>query len=229
MKWWLQLSGINLQNSIGSEYKNNGLETPKPTMVIPLEHSIGISSTVTCQYESGIKRLKELSFFDDSKNALEKERELKSTPISLKSYVFGPGVLVSKVNDRVIINFVPVVEDGSSVIGDVIRIVLNNSILLDVVAMENDHETFYFIWEEKRRENEHEKHLARLSGIFNVTKINLDVGPGVHVATPTANLIILYGVRRDRATAYVLAELEKRAAVVAWQREKALIGEITLF
>jgi len=131
---------------------------------------------------------------------------------------------VSRVNGRVIINFVPVVEDGSSVVGDVIRIVLNNSLLLDVVANEQDHETFYFIWEEKRREAEHEKHLARLSGIFNVTKINSAVGPGVHVATPTANLMILYGVKPDHARNYVLNKLEKTAASIAWQREASFIA-----
>lgn len=150
--------------------------------------------------------------------------EWQRTPISQQSYVFGPGVLVSRVNGRVIINFVTVVEDGSSVIGDVIRIVLNNSLLLDVVATENDHETFYFIWEEKRREVEHEKHLARLSGIFNVTKVNGIMGPGVHVATPTANLMILYGVRPEHARAYVLEELRKRATITAWEREAALIS-----
>lgn len=217
------MTGIELKNTLGSEYKDRILEQPSPSLDVDLGSSIGVSSSLTCQYRSGINQLQHFSFFSHS-NAQQTDQDWQRTPISQQSYVFGPGVLVSRVNGRVIINFVTVVEDGSSVIGDVIRIVLNNSLLLDVVATENDHETFYFIWEEKRREAEHEKHLARLSGIFNVTKVDGAMGPGVHVATPTANLMILYGVRPERARAYVLEQLEIRAASTAWQREAALLA-----
>lgn len=222
MTWWLRMTGIELKNALGSQYKDRVLEFPVPSLDVSLKPSIGISSSLTCQYRAGINYLQHISFFHHSV-ADDEELEWQRTPISQQSYVFGPGVLVSRVNGRVLINFVPVVEDGSSVIGDVIRIVLNNSLLLDVVATENDHETFYFIWEEKRREVEHEKHLARLSGIFNVTKVNDAIGAGVHVATPTANFMILYGVRPERARSYVLEQLEKRAANTAWAREAALI------
>ena len=223
MKLWLQMAGIDLTNALGSEYKDEILEKPHPSLSVPRKSSIGISSSLTCQYRAGINYLQHLSFFSRS-NAQETDLEWQRTPISQQSYVFGPGILVSRVNGRVLINFLTVVEDGSSVIGDVIRIVLNNSVLLDVVDTENDHETFYFVWEDKRLGAEDEKQFVRLSGTFNVTKVEGAIGPGVHVATPTANFMILYGVRPETARNYVLEQLKKRAISAAWAREAALIA-----
>ena len=221
MKWWLHMTGSDLRTSLGSEYKDRVIEKPSPSLDIGMKPTTSISSSITCQYQSALNYLQHYSFVAYSK---EDDLDWQKTPISQQSYVFGPGVLVSRVNGRALINFVTVVEDGSSVIGDVIRIVLNNSLLLDVVGSENGRDTFYFIWEDKKRQMEDENQYIRLSGIFNVTKVDNYIGSGVHVATPTANLMILYGVRPERARGYVLEELEKRAATIAWEREAALVA-----
>lgn len=215
--------GIELNKVLGSEYQSYMLERPKPSINVSALADSEVVSGLWCQYKASINHLQDLSFF--SRSHIQRHvGEWKGAPISHQSYVFGPGVLVSNVNGRALVTYVPMVKDGSSVIGSVIRTVLNNSLILDVSSTENGKDTFYFIKEGKKRAAEDKETLSRLSGIYNLTFSESHDGLVNHVFTPTANIIIFYNKRVDKARNRILTQLEVRAEEAAWAREAALVA-----
>ncbi|CAL4085535.1 unnamed protein product, partial [Meganyctiphanes norvegica] len=219
---WLELYGINLDLVLGSEYHDKTLVKPKPLVEVESLGASGVVSGLWCQYQAGVEHLRDLTFY--SRSHIQKHRGAwQGAPISRQASVFGPGVLVSNIEGRVLVTDVRGVEPYS-VIGDVIRTVLNNSLMLDVPTSQNGFDTFYFIKESSRqRAVDDIEHLSRLSGIFNVTKSETDHGPEIHVSTPTAHLIIMYGEKVHKARNRVLKQLELMGENLAWEKEKALL------
>lgn len=222
MSDWLKLYGIEVERVLGSEYHENTLVAPHPVVSVDKLGATEVVSGLWCQYRAGVKHLHDLSFFSQS-HIQHQMGAWHGAPISRQASIFGPGVLVSDINGRVLVTGVGE-DDFSGVIGDVIRTVLNNSIILDVSATHNGLDTFYFIKNSRGRAIEDMSHLGRLSGIFNVTNSETDHGHEIRMSTPTAHLVIMYGERVQRARNRVLGMLEEEAAELAWAREAALVG-----
>ncbi|XP_042234258.1 teneurin-m-like isoform X2 [Homarus americanus] len=219
---WLELYGIELSRVLGSEYHENTLVAPRPVVAVDEMGASEVVSGLWCQYRSGIRHLHDLSFFSQS-HIQHRMGMWNGVPISRQASIFGPGVLVSDIDGRVLVTGVGE-DDFSGVIGDVIRTVLNNSIILDVSATRSGLDTFYFIKNSRPRAIEDTNHLRRLSGIFNVTNSETDHGHEIRMSTPTAHLVIMYGERVQRARSRVLGELEEQAEELAWAREAELVN-----
>lgn len=218
---WLQLYGIELDRVLGSEYHEDTMVVPKPIITVENLGASEVISGLCCQYEAGVKHLHDLSFYSHS-HIQRPMVTWNGAPISRQASVFGPGVLVSDIKGRVLVTAIGE-DDFSGVIGDVIRTVLNNSIILDVSATHSGLDTFYFIKDSRDHAGDDIRHLQRLSGIFNVTNSETERGHEIRMSTPTAHLVIMYGERVQRARRRVLKELEERAEAVAWERETALV------
>ncbi|XP_064078294.1 teneurin-m-like isoform X3 [Macrobrachium nipponense] len=217
---WLELYGIELNRVLGSEYHENTMVKAKPVISVENLGASEVISGLCCQYNAGIKHLHELSFFSQS-HIQRPTATWNGVPISRQASIFGPGVLVSNVKGRVLVTAIG--EEDSVVIGDVIRTVLNNSIILDVSATHGGLDTFYFIKDTQERAQEDLQQLRRLSGIFQVSNNETERGHEIRMSTHTAHLVIMYGERVSRARKQVLKELEERAVAQAWEREAALI------
>lgn len=214
--------GIELGRVLGSEYHENTLVATRPVVAVDDMGASEVVSGLWCQYRAGVRHLHDLSFFSQS-HIQHRMGMWNGAPISRQASIFGPGVLVSDVEDRVLVTDIGE-DDFSGVIGDVIRTVLNNSIVLDVSATHNGLDTFYFIKNSRNRAIEDMGHLQRLSGIFNVTNGETDHGHEIRMSTPMAYLVILYGERVQRARSRILGELERQAEEMAWAREAALVS-----
>ncbi|XP_045622764.2 teneurin-m isoform X2 [Procambarus clarkii] len=219
---WLELYGIELSRVLGSEYHDITLVAPRPVVAVDGMGASEVVSGLWCQYRAGVRHLHDLSFFSQS-HIQYTMGTWNGAPISRQASIFGPGVLVSDIEGRVLVTGVTE-DDFSGVIGDVIRTVLNNSIILDVSATHSGLDTFYFIKNSRNRATEDISHFRRLSGIFNVTNSETDHGHEIRMSTPTAHLVIMYGERVQRARTRVLEELEKQAEDLAWAREGALVS-----
>ncbi|XP_069961217.1 teneurin-m-like isoform X2 [Cherax quadricarinatus] len=219
---WLELYGIELSRVLGSEYHENTLVVPHPVVAVDEMGASEVVSGLWCQYRAGVRHLHDLSFFSQS-HIQHRMGMWNGVPISRQASIFGPGVLVSDIEGRVLVTGVGE-DDFSGVIGDVIRTVLNNSIILDVSATHSGLDTFYFIKSNRVRAIEDINHLRRLSGIFNVTTSDTEHGQEIRMSTPTAHLVIMYGERVQRARSRVLGELEEKAEELAWAREAALVS-----
>ncbi|XP_071540810.1 teneurin-m-like [Panulirus ornatus] len=219
---WLQLYGIELGRVLGSEYHENTLVAPRPVVAVDKMGASEVVSGLWCQYRAGVRHLHDLSFFSQS-HIQHRMGMWNGAPISRQASIFGPGVLVSDIEGRVLVTDIGE-DDFSGVIGDVIRTVLNNSIILDVSATHNGLDTFYFIKNSRNRAIEDLGHLQRVSGIFNVTNGETDHGYEIRMSTPMAHLVILYGEREQRARNRILGELERQAEELAWAREATLVS-----
>ncbi|XP_042864966.1 teneurin-m-like isoform X4 [Penaeus japonicus] len=219
---WLELYGIELRLVLGSEYHEDTMVKPRAVVSVDTLGASEVVSGLWCQYRAGIRHLHGLSFFSQS-HIQRQMGTWNGAPISRQASIFGPGVLVSNIDGRVLVTGVGD-DDFAGVIGDVIRTVLNNSIILDVSSTQNGLDTFYFIKDNRKRAGEDMQHLRRLSGIFNISDSETERGHEIRMSTPTANLVIMYGERVQRARNRVLDEMEQRAARVAWQREVALVS-----
>lgn len=219
---WLELYGIELRLVLGSEYHEDTMVKPRAVVSVDTLGASEVVSGLWCQYRAGVRHLHGLSFFSQS-HIQRQMGTWNGAPISRQASIFGPGVLVSNIDGRVLVTGVGD-DDFAGVIGDVIRTVLNNSIILDVSSTQNGLDTFYFIKDNRKRAGEDMQHLRRLSGIFNISDSESERGHEIRMSTPTANLVIMYGERVQRARNRVLDEMEQRAARVAWQREVALVS-----
>ncbi|KAK7085762.1 hypothetical protein SK128_027291, partial [Halocaridina rubra] len=218
---WLELYGIDLSRVLGSEYHEATMVKPRPVIAVENLGASEVVSGLYCQYRAGVNHLHDLSFYSQS-HIQRSMGAWNGAPISRQASIFGPGVLVSDINGRVLVTAIGE-DDFSGVIGDVVRTVLNNSIILDVSATHSGLDTFYFIKDSRDRAGEDIQHLRRLSGIFNVTTSETERAHEISMSTPTARLVIMYGERMQRARRRILKELEDRAEAVAWERETALV------
>ncbi|XP_063885071.1 teneurin-m-like isoform X4 [Scylla paramamosain] len=218
---WLDLYGIRVNRILGSEYLKSTLVKPRPVVDVDDLGTSEVVSGLWCQYEACVKHLHDLSFFSHS-NMKSRMGTWISAPISRQVSIFGPGVLVSNIDGRVLVTKVGE-GDFTGVVGDVIRTVLNNSIILDVSSTHNGLDTFYFIKSSRNRAAEDMNHLRRLSGVFEVTSTETEHGHEIRMSTPTSHLVIMYGERMQRARSRVLAELKQEAEERAWEREAILV------
>ena len=221
MSEWLDLYGIQVDRVLGSEYLKSTLVKPRPAVAVDDLGTSEVVSGLWCQYEACVKHLHDLSFFSHS-NMKSRMGTWTGAPISRQVSIFGPGVLVSNMDGRVLVTKVGE-GDFAGVVGDVIRTVLNNSIILDVSSTHNGLDTFYFIKSSRNRASEDMNHLRRLSGVFDVTNTETEHGHEIRMSTPTSHLVIMYGERMQRARSRVLAELEQEAEQRAWEREVTLL------
>ena len=221
---WLKIFGIELKTMLGSEYKSQTLDQPSPAISVSGLAPSEVVSGLLCQYKASVKHLQDLTFFSRS-HIQRRVGAWRGAPISQESYAFGEGVLVSDVEGRALVTFVPVVDDGSSVIGDVLKTVLNNSIVLDVTSTDRNKDTFYFIKDSQRKVGEDMQHLGRLTGKFNVTNGKTKFRMETRVSTPTSNIVIIYGEKPERVRNKILQMLEEQAETSAWAREAALVSK----
>lgn len=206
---------------LGSEYHKSTLVKPRPVVAVDDLGTSEVVSGLWCQYRACVKHLHDLTFFSNS-NIQSRMGTWTGVPISRQVSIFGPGVLVSNIEGRVLVTKIGE-GDFTGVVGDVIRSVLNNSLILDVSATHNGRDTFYFIKSNRNKAAEDINTLRRLSGVFNVTNSETEHGHEIRMSTPTAHLVIMYGERVQRARSRVLAELEQEAEQRAWDREAALV------
>ena len=206
---------------LGSEYISQTLEQPSPSVSVTGLAPSEVVSGLLCQYKASINHLQELTFF--SRSHIQREvGAWRGAPISQESYAFGAGVLVSDVNGRALVTYVPVTAGTSAVIGDVLKTVLNNSLILDVTSTdEQGNDTFYFI-KDSGRMRQDMQHLDRLSGKFNITSDSKKWE--IRIETPTSKIIVFYGEKIERVRNKVLSMLESQAVEAAWAREAALIS-----
>ena len=204
---------------LGSKYHDETLNHNQP---IVMETPVRVISGLSCAKENVLEHFsrptllpKSLVQVDDPRLASAKWSVLGT--FSSSGPVLGPGVLVSKVNEKAVVTLVP--HRDNSVVQAVARDVINGSALLDVILPHHKHHTLYLLKEELRTMNEDWQQLQRLSGLFNITKHDSEI----RVVGQTASLVFLYGTSPETARNRLLRRVQRKAADQAWLNEKRLL------
>ena len=120
------------------------------------------------------------SFLPRTRQLCEIKRRLNLSPVlSVKSSIFGVGMLLSSLDNKMIVTMLS--DAGSEVFQNVFSSILSGSEMLDIESV-NEAEEYFFIKEENQYLNDLEE-LERLSGSYNVTN-NSQRGGGEQVWAP---------------------------------------------
>ena len=221
---WMKLVGLNIDDIVGSGYMTRDIVQPE------LIHRAIDQSDNSPDIELGIKQSYELSrhsftspsFLPTSQQLCKVSRRLNLAPrIHVRPSVFGPGMLISVLDRRVIVTmFNSNNNDGNDVFQNVFSSILSGSEILNIETA-NEAEEYFFIKEENQYLNDLEE-LERLSGSFNVTK-NSQRGGGEQVCVRNTrhefSICLLYGVREEKIIRQKLRQTHRSAVKAAWQQE----------
>ncbi|CAL4063225.1 unnamed protein product [Meganyctiphanes norvegica] len=223
---WLKLYGVDLSLMLGSQYHDETVELPKGLLKAPqLAPSLNVISGLSCSTGGVLKHFSEPSLMPQS--LVQSSSPAWTMPtwsvlghFSSSPPVLGPGVVVSRVQDRALVTLVPSREN--SVVQDVARDVLNGSALLDVTMTHHHHHTLYLVKEDPASRHDDLQNLQRLSGLFNVTSKEDGEHPEVRVVGIDVSLIIQYGTDSVSARKHLLRHAHHRAVERAWEMERRL-------
>ena len=223
---WLRLFGVDLYKMLGSNYHDETIDQPKPGLVSPiLGPGLRVISGLSCSTEGILKEFSRPSMVHQS-NVRVDELEWSNPELtklgafSSSGPVLGPGVLVSRVEEKALVTLVPTREN--SVVQAVARDLLNGSLLLDITLPHHRHHTLYLVKDTSMRDEDIQQ-LERLSGLFNVT-VHQAEHPEVRVTGSSASLVLMYGVSASSARHRLLRHVLRKTADHAWEKERHLVA-----
>ncbi|RXG62290.1 Teneurin-m, partial [Armadillidium vulgare] len=223
---WLKLFGMDMDRMLGSKYHDETLDDPLQDLETPnIEPSLRVISGLSCSKKGVLSSFSRPSLLPESLVQIDEPRLASSTWSMLGRFsssgpVLGPGILVSRVNERALVTLVPYREN--SVVQAVARDVLNGSSLLDLTLPHHRHHTLYLLKEDVSAKDDDLEQLQRLSGLFNVTSHEGE-HPEIRVIGYTTSLVFIYGTTPEAARHRLLRHVHHRAAEHAWQAEKRLL------
>lgn len=188
-----------------------------------LDRSPEIELAIRQSYTLSRDSFRSVSFLPRESQLCDQQRRLNLAPrISVRSSIFGSGMLVSKLDKRIIVTMFN--DNNGNAGNDVFQIVfssiLSSSEMLDIGSA-NEAEEYFFIKEENQYQNDLEE-LERLSGSYNVTK-NSQRGGGEQVCVkntrPDFSICLLYGVREEKIIKQRLRQTHRAAVKRAWHQE----------
>ena len=221
---WLSLVGVNIEDIVGSSYMTRNIAQPAVVQraVGQLDRSPEIDLAIKQSYQLSRQSFISPSFLPNHHQLCQVNRRLNLSPrISVKSSIFGSGMLISNIDNRVIVTmFSDNGVGGKDVFQNVFSSVLSGSEMLDIESA-NEAEEYFFIKEENQYLNDLEE-LERLSGSYNVTK-NSQRGGGEQVCVknskPNFSICLLYGVREEKIIKQKLRQSHRAAVKAAWRQE----------
>ena len=223
----MRLYGVDLSLMLGSNYHDETLDKPSPELTTPiLDPALRVISGLSCSTE-GVLNLFSTPTLLPLSNVRVDELQWSNPGLpklgsfSSSGPVLGPGVLVSRVDDRALVSLVPTRDN--SVVQAVARDLLNGSVLLDVTLPHHRHHTLYLVKEDSSVKDEDFQQLQRLSGLFNVT-VHEGEHPEVRVTGNSASLVLMYGVTPSAARHRLLRHVHHRTAEHAWEAERHLVA-----
>ena len=222
---WMKLVGLDLSDLVGSEYMTRDIVQPDLVQGAAgqLDRSPEIELAIRQSYALSRDSFRSVSFLPRESQLCDKQRRLNLAPrISLRPSIFGSGMLVSKLDKRIIVTMFN--DNNGNAGNDVFQIVfssiLSSSEMLDIGSA-NEAEEYFFIKEENQYQNDLEE-LERLSGSYNVTK-NSQRGGGEQVCVkntrPDFSICLLYGVREEKIIKQRLRQTHRAAVKRAWHQE----------
>lgn len=215
-----------MDKMLGSKYHDETLDNPLKDIETPnIKPSLRVISGLSCSKRGVLRSFSRPSLLPESLVQIDEPRLATSQWSMLGKFsssgpVLGPGILVSRVNERALVTLVPYREN--SVVQAVARDVLNGSALLDVTLPHHKHHTLYLVKEDVSARAEDLLQLQRLSGIFNVTSHDGE-HPEIRVTGTTTSLVFLYGTSPEAFRHRILRHVHHRAAEHAWQAERRLV------
>jgi len=220
-KGWLELVGLDIGDIVGSEYMTRDIIQPSPVHRAEsmFESNPEINLAIKESYQLSRQSFLSPSFLQKKHQLCEIKRRLNLSPrISVKSSIFGDGMLLSKLDKRIIVTLVS--EAVNEVFQSVFSSILNGSEMLDIESA-SDAEEYFFIKEENQYLNDLEE-LERLSGSYNVSKGAIR-GGGEQVcvknSSPDFSICMLYGAREERALRQRLRQAHRAAVKDCWNQE----------
>ncbi|XP_050695509.1 teneurin-m-like isoform X5 [Eriocheir sinensis] len=225
---WLNLFGVDLSKMLGSSYHDETVEKQEEGLLqaSQLAPSLSVISGLSCSTEGVLAQFSQPSLLPDS--LVRSDAPAWAIPsweplmrFSPSPPVLGPGVLISRVNERALVTLVPSKENP--VVQDVARDVLNGSALLDVTFTHHHHHTLYLVKENSELRHDDLQQLERLSGRFNVTSKDNGEHHEIHVAGNDVSLVLLYGIDPLAARHRLLRHAHHRAVSRAWENERLLV------
>merc|ERR1711923_164558 len=206
-----------MEDVVGSEYMTQGIIEPSPVHKArsKFESNPEINLAIKESYQLSRQSFLSPSFLPKKHQLCEIKRRLNLSPrISVKSSIFGDGMLLSKLDKRIIVTLVS--EAVNEVFQSVFSSILNGSEMLDIESA-SDAEEYFFIKEGNQYLNDLEE-LERLSGSYNVSK-NSQRGGGEQVCVknniknsrPSFSICLLYGVREEKIIKQKLRQTHRAA------------------
>ncbi|XP_076362879.1 teneurin transmembrane protein Ten-m isoform X2 [Tachypleus tridentatus] len=153
-------------------------------------------------------------------------RRINSRIANLPS-VLGDGILLSRQNDRAIVQ---VVSEASPILRDVVNSVFNDTFMIDFHFSHHGQDSFYFVQPDFSKAQEDWDQLQRLGSMFNVTMHPVKESeslPGVpkvdiRVQSTSVLLNMRYGTSLQEEILRLVVDARRRAVEEAWQQEVAL-------
>ena len=218
---WLQLVGLDLSQIVGSSYMTKNILQPAVLQNAdsPHQRSPEVDLAIKQSYQLSRESFISPSFLPRTSQLCEIKRRINLSPeLSVKSSIFGVGMLLSSLDNKMIVTMLS--DAGSEVFQNVFSSILSGSEMLDIESV-NEAEEYFFIKEENQYLNDLEE-LERLSGSYNVTN-NSQRGGGQQVCVrnsqPLFSICLLYGVREDKVLRQRLRQAHKAAVRDAWAQE----------
>ena len=185
----------------------------------PQDRSPEVDLAIKQSYQLSRQSFISPSFLPRTQQLCEIKRRINLSPkLSVKSSIFGEGMLLSNLHNKMIVTMLS--DAGTEVFQNVFSSILSGSQILDIESA-NEAEEYFFIKEENQYLNDLEE-LERLSGSYNVTK-NSQRGGGEQVCVknsrPRFSICLLYGVREDKVLRQRLRQAHKVAVREAWAQE----------
>merc|ERR1719336_380001 len=232
---WLQLLGLDLDQIVGSSYMTKNIIRPSvlQNAQSPQDRSPEVDLAIKQSYQLSRQSFISPSFLPRTQQLCEIKRRINLSPkLSVKSSIFGSGLLLSNLDGKMIVTMLS--DAGTEVFQNVFSSILSGSQILDIESA-NEAEEYFFIKEENQYLNDLEE-LERLSGSYNVTK-NSQRGGGEQVCVknirsaknslsakgPDFSICLLYGVREERVIKQRLRVSHRAAVRAAWAQEVARV------
>merc|ERR1719336_815253 len=218
---WLQLLGLDLDQIVGSSYMTKNIIRPSvlQNAQSPHDRSPEVDLAIKQSYQLSRQSFISPSFLPRTHQLCEIKRRINLSPkLSVKSSIFGSGLLLSNLDGKMIVTMLS--DAGTEVFQNVFSSILSGSQILDIESA-NEAEEYFFIKEENQYLNDLEE-LERLSGSYNVTK-NSQRGGGEQVCVknskPNFSICLLYGVREEKIIKQKLRQSHRAAVKAAWRQE----------
>ena len=218
---WLGLVGLHLPDIVGSSYMTSNINQPTLTHNANgrLESNPEINLSIRESYELSRQSFLNPSFLPLKDQLTETRRRLNLSPrISLRSSIFGEGMLLSVLNKHVMVTLVS--ESVKGVFQSVFSSILNGSEMLDIESSTNEEE-YYFLKNQNKYSNDIDE-LERLSGSYNVTKSRVRSGHEqvcVKNSSPAFSVCIAYGAKPEKVIRQRLRQGHREAIATAWRQE----------
>lgn len=224
---WMALVGLDMKNIVGSEYMTKDIIQPSPVHMATstFDSNPEIVLAIKESYQRSRESFLSPSFLPKKHQLSEIKRRLNLSPrISVKTSIFGDGMLLSILDKRIIVTLVS--DAVNEVFQSVFSSILNGCEMLDIESA-TEVEEYLFMKEQSQYLNDLDE-LERLSGSYNVSKASVRGGGDqvcVQSSSPACSICILYGAREERALRQKLRHGHRAAVKNAWLQE---VGRVKL-